>query len=198
MKAKARILLVLLCVTPIAAHADTTTINFFALIGPGGVVNNFPPNDIVPFEGFITNPGTNTIFLSDLIDTGALPIAAGIPSAPTIASAGGACFAFDFAPETAATTCNSSGELPLVPGATALYSFGALGTLGMAPGIYTDTLFVYGGFAGSNDFSLLGEDTLTFTVVPVPEPSTLLLLGTGLLAIVALARRKRVVAPPGT
>jgi hypothetical protein len=66
-----------------------------------------------------------------------------------------------------------------ITGGTGLFN-GATGTLS-GPGSVT---FLQGGFTS-------GTNTLNGTITTVPEPTTMLLLGTGLAAVVAKVRKRR-------
>ncbi len=178
---------VVLCLGAAAStQADTITFN-----GSRQILNNppsapnlarcgAPPNNLVS-----ANPGTGASNL------GAFTTAESFCANSATGDISNGLFSFDFANgNTLFGTISGTTALPPVGGvATNFFIFsitggtglfnGATGTLS-GPGTLT---FITGGFNLTNTFS--------GTITTVPEPTTLLLLGTGLAGVVAKVRKKR-------
>jgi len=173
-------------------HAAVTRADTIAFTGTSQTFNNppaapnvglcgaFPPNLLV-----ILNPGTGTSNLGAFTSTGSF-----CTNRDTGVQSNG-LFSFDFANGNTFFGTFRGTTVPPVDGfATNLFTFsitggtslfnGATGTL-LAPGTVT---FLPGGFTNATN-------TLSGTITPVPEPTTMLLLGTGLAGIGAVARKRR-------
>ncbi len=128
------------------------------------------PGTSVNFFGVITNTGTSTVFLNgvNLTLSGAGLVGDDTPffnNVPASLGPGGST------------------------GAVAMLSV-VIGA-GAVPGTYTGTMTVIGGLTADAQVELGTQD---FQVVVVPEPATIVLLGSG-LAGAAIARRRRRARP---
>lgn len=168
------------CTLPSMLHADTINVLYTSPAGSLYYVNS---PVLIRLQAYVSNPLDQTVYLSDIVQT----FGPGIPTPPT--TAGSACDVYP--PDPSFPTCDAALELPLGSGSSVPYFFDSVAPFYLGPGTYNWSIFVYGGFSGANDFSLLGSDTFSFRVISaVPEPSTLLLLSTGLLGIAGVVRRK--------
>jgi hypothetical protein len=157
--------LALLTILPAVAQAGPVTLS---LTPPGSVAQG----STLSIFGTITNTSAPTVFLNS--------IAANLVSPPS------PDFAFDYTPfftfvPVSLSAGANSGSVNL---------FDILVGAGVAPGTYTFTTTLLGGTDDGADNTLTTED-FTITVTEVPEPASMLLLGSGLAGVAALRRRRR-------
>jgi hypothetical protein len=76
--------------------------------------------------------------------------------------------------------------------------FDVVAAAGLAPGLYTGSISIFGG-DNEGDEDVDYTQQFTINVVggqnPIPEPTTMLLLGSGLAGAAALRRRRRQAKP---
>ncbi len=157
------LLIALLAVTFLssAAHADSISINLTETIKKGAA------GTTITFDATLTNLTGSTLFLNGDSSTTSslfLTVLDGLFLANAPASlAGGA----------------STGQIAL---------FSVMIAPGTPLGTYGSNTFTILGGANSSSLTPLGTVTFTVNVTPAPEPSTVLLFGSGLLALGLLSR----------
>jgi hypothetical protein len=157
--------LALLAILPAVAQAGPVTLS----ITPSGSVT---AGSTLSIFGTITNTSAPTVFLNS--------IAANLVSPPSAAFTVDTSPFFTFVPVSLTGGANS-GSVNL---------FDILVGPGAAPGVYTFTTTLLGGIDGDADNTLATKD-FTITVAAVPEPASMLLLGSGLAGVAVLRRRRR-------
>jgi len=87
---------------------------------------------------------------------------------------------------------SGNGGLNVVGGTAGAFFDTCTFTAIFAPGGCVDMKFVGGANSGTaGDFDVSGHDTLKGNAISVPEPGSLLLLGTGLLSLAGASLRRR-------
>lgn len=177
------VLCVLLCAAAMARADNTSSFGADLLIQP--IFGQFLQQPVdLKFIAHTFSSLEQTAYISGVI----LEPGTAIPTSLTDLT--GVCISLESFPY---SLCNSTGELPVSRSSENNgqdFYLIAMPISSVHAGINTWTLFTYGGFNGSNDFSLVSRDTESFDISSVPEPSTFLMLGTGLLGIAGVVRRK--------
>jgi len=169
MKVKYLLITAVMLLWPVAAQADPLTL----VLTPGAQTG--APGSLLTFSGSLTNTGTSALFLNGLN----LQL-----NAP-----GGAFTLDEFAffvnvPQQLAGG-QTTGTVPLF---TVTLGSGAL------PGTYSGSITILGGLTDAAFDELTTqffEVTVQSAADPVPEPATIILLGTGLAGVLVSARSRR-------
>jgi len=188
------------------AHAASIS-GFFSAFGTDQFTSNtitfLPGATVQPAIGgdFATylSPGTAINFLS-----GALPYTQGVNNIPpfpggvvtlfTIAGSGGEVFTFNMTSYTASFITNANNVIGCANGSTCLNATGSGFFTGTGPlsGQSGASSFVFTSQypANGNGVGTVTTFSASASALPTPEPASLALVGSGLLSVVALARRK--------